>query len=233
MLIRSVLLLLAVLHFSSGELSALWPAPSLRVFQLPFANYVAHNLSWPWKVPCWSALCCCFWLLCPIVVKRSQPCNLSPLCFSSSCLLLATWLTTASWTWSATALSGCTVSWGRRACTRVRSSNVPLTSSPPPGTRWSPMLSCWRWWSRSSTSFLCCRWALAGCEMGLCPVSDQHMTFRNKYYEGHYLHLEMYLRLCLILFSEPVWVMHKEIVSLASFTWLRPHFSLNWHKNWD
>lgn len=33
------------------------------------------------------------------------------------------------------------------------------------------------------------------CETGLCPVSDQHVTFRNKYYEGHYLHLEMYLRL--------------------------------------
>ena len=143
------------------------------------------------------------------------------------------WLTTASWTWSATALSGCTVSWGHRACTRVRSLNVPLTSSPLPGTRWSRTLSCWRWWSRSSTSFLCCRWALAGCEMGLCPVSDQHMTSRNKYYEGHYLHLEMYLHLCLILFSEPVWVMHKEILSLASLTWLRPHFSLIWHKNWD
>ena len=107
------------------------------------------------------------------MVKCCLPCNLSPFCFSSSCLLLAMWLTTASWTWSATALSGCTVSWGRRACTRVRSSNVPLTLSPLPGTQWSPMLSCWRWWSRSSTSFLCCRWALAAVKRvsALCQTS--------------------------------------------------------------
>ena len=93
MLISFVLLLLAALHFSGGELSALWPIPTLLVFQLPFARYVTYNCPNSGRFHVDQI---CVINLAALHFSGGELSALWPVppCLCSSCLLLATWLTT-------------------------------------------------------------------------------------------------------------------------------------------